>query len=229
MAVSDSTPLALTTRPVEGSRAARRLRREGLVPGVIYGTGAEPEAFSADARVLRNTLAHSGAVIEVSLDGAGGVPVLVKAVQRHPVRGDVWHLDLLRVRLDEVIQATATLELQGAEAAEGVKAGGVLTQELVTLAIEALPGDIPDVIRHDVSALELNGTVTVAELAPPAGVKLLDDPETVAVTITPPSAEPVEEELEVETELVGEPGAAAEAKASGDTGEAAEQKAGDDA
>src|SRR5215212_3309325 len=103
--MADSS-LSLSARAPEGSRSARRLRRDGLVPGVIYGGGDEPATFAVDGRILRNTLAHSGQIIEVSLDGAAAAPVLVKDVQRHPVRGDAVHVDLLRVRMDQAIHAT---------------------------------------------------------------------------------------------------------------------------
>jgi large subunit ribosomal protein L25 len=204
---SDTTALAVSARAVEGSRATRRLRRQGLVPGVIYGGGEDPQTFAVDARILRNTLAHSGAVLEVSLDGAKGTPVIVKDLQRHPVRGEAIHLDLLRVRMDQAIHSTVTLEFTGAQEAPGVVEGGIFNQEVRELNIEALPGDIPDSIVHDVSGLQMNETITLSVVTAPAGVTLLDDPdETVIATITPPTLEPVEEEIETETELVGEDG-----------------------
>jgi large subunit ribosomal protein L25 len=234
---SDTSSLSLSARSPEGSRSARRLRREGLVPGVIYGGDGGPEHFAVDARILRNTLAHSGAILEVSIDGGTGVPVLVKDLQRHPVRGEAVHVDLLRVNMSESIHTTVVLELTGAEEAPGVVEGGVLNQETRELNIDALPGDIPDSITFDVSGMAMNATVTLAELTAPKGVTLLDDPEeTVLATITPPTLEPVEEEIESEVELVGEDGEplegeeleAAKAEAEGDTGEEAEQKAGSD-
>ena len=229
---SDTTSLSLTPRDPEGSRSARRLRREGLVPGVIYGGDGGPEHFAVDARILRNTLAHSGAILEVSLgDGGKGTPVLVKDIQRHPVRGEAVHVDLLRVDMAETIHTTVVLELTGADGAPGVVEGGVLNQETREVNIEALPGDIPDSIVHDVSGMEMNTTVTLAEITAPEGVTLLDDPgETVVATITPPTLEPVEEEIETETALVGEDGEPleeAEAKAEGDTAEEAEQQTAD--
>jgi large subunit ribosomal protein L25 len=225
-----STALEVTSRVADGSRSARRLRRTGQVPGVIYGGDGGPQLFAVDGRILRNTLAHSGAIIEVALDGGEAAPVLVKDVQRHPVKGHAVHVDFLRVNMDVAIQTPVTLELIGADEAPGVVEGGVLSQGVVELNIEALPGDIPDSIQFDVSNLEMNATVTLSALTPPAGVTLLDDPdETVLATITPPSREPEPEEIETETELVGEgeeaEAAAAEAQAEGETGEEAEQSA----
>jgi large subunit ribosomal protein L25 len=225
--MADSTKLSLTARAPEGSRSARRLRRSGEVPGVIYGGDGEPSHFSVDARILRNTLAHSGAILDVTVDGGKSSPVLVKDVQRHPVRGDIVHLDLLRVNMNETIQTTVALELVGTDDAPGVTEGGVLTQETRELNIEALPGDIPDVIQHDVSGLEMNATLNLSAVTAPSGVTFLDDPEeTVIATITPPTAEPVEEEIETETALVGGD-EAAEGQAEGDTAEEAEQSAQD--
>jgi large subunit ribosomal protein L25 len=227
-ATTDTATLEVTARTAEGSRSARRLRRTGQVPGVIYGGDGGPQLFAVDARILRNTLAHSGAIIEVTVDGGAPGPVLVKDVQRHPVRGEAVHVDFLRVDMNVAIQTTVTLELTGADHAPGVVEGGVLSQGVIELNIEALPGDIPDSIVFDVSGLEMNATATLSELTPPPGVTLLDDPhETVLATITPPTQEPVEEEIETETELVGEEGAAAEAPAEGEGGEA-EQPASDE-
>lgn len=229
---TDTTSLSLTARTPEGSRSTRRLRREGMVPGVIYGGDGGPEHFSVDRRILRNTLAHSGAILEVSIDGGKGVPVLVKDLQRHPVRGEAVHVDLLRVNMAETIHTTVVLELTGVEEAPGVAEGGVLSQETREVNIEALPGDIPDVIRHDVSDMEMNATLTLSAISVPDGVTLLDDlEETLVATITPPTLEPVEDEIETETELVGDDAVdsdEAQAQAEGDTAGEASQKADSD-
>ena len=228
MAGSDSSTLPVSSRPVEGSRATRRLRRRGFVPGVVYGGSAEPRAFEVDAKVLRNALAHSGAVVTLDIDGSGGEPVIVKDVQRHPVRGETTHVDFLRVSMDKPIQSTVALELQGADTAPGVVEGGVLSQETRELNIEALPGDLPDVIVHDVSGMEMNATLTLSAITAPQGVTLLDDPEeTVIATITPPTLEPTEDEIEMETEVIGEAGEIEAGKAEGDTGDEAAEGAAD--
>ena len=226
---SPDTPLSLAPRTPDGSRSARRLRRDGLVPGVLYGIGQAPEHFAVDARILRNTLAHAHAVLQISLGGAAPAPVVVQDLQRHPVRGDVVHVDLRRVDMRRSIHATVELELTGADAAPGVVEGGVLTQETREVAIEALPGDIPDSIVHDVSGLEMNATLTLSAVRVPPGVTFLDDPEeTVVATITPPSAEPAGDEIERETEVIGDAAvdsAQAQAQAAGDTAQEAAQKA----
>ncbi len=209
MATTDTTGLTVEQRVPDGSRAARRLRRQGKVPGVVYGGGEDPLAFQVDARLLRQALAHSGAVIDLSIGGTS-TPVVVKELARHPVSGETVHVDLLRVRLDQAIQTTVVLELLGVDDAPGTKEGGVLEQVTRELTIEALPGEIPDSLEHDVSEMQIGDTVTLGSLTPPAGVKLIDDPETVIATLTPPRLQLEEEpELEEETELVAE-GAAAE-------------------
>jgi large subunit ribosomal protein L25 len=203
---SQPTKLSLNRREASNSRATRRLRREGRVPGVIYGGGADPVPFDVDARVLRHALAASGAVLELAI-GEDTTPAVLKDAHYDPVRGDTLHVDFLRVRLDVAIHATVLLELTGADEAPGVVEGGVLEQVTRELNIEALPGDIPESIQHDVSALVIGDTVTLEAVTAPRGVTLLDDAEeTVIATLNPPSVdvEAEEEALEEETELVGE-------------------------
>jgi large subunit ribosomal protein L25 len=227
MAKTETATLELSARPEQGSRAMRRLRRAGSVPGIIYGGAGEAVPFAVDALTLRNTLARAGAVLEVTIGSGQTENVVVKDLQRHPVRGEIMHADLLRVRMDVAIQTPVSVELLGAESAPGVTEGGVLSQEHREVTVEALPGDIPDVIQVDVSQLAINETLTLASITPPQGVTFVDDPETVLATITPPTLEPVEDEIETETELVGEDGEVAEAKAEGDTADEAEQSAED--
>lgn len=201
---TQSTKLSISARDPEGSRATRRLRRSGRVPGVLYGGGADPIAFSADARELRNALAARGAVLEVVDDG-GATPAILKSAQYHPVRGETMHVDLLRVSLDIAIHAVVALDLVGADDSPGVKNGGVLEQITRELNIEALPTAIPESLVYDVSEMEINDTVTLADVPVPAGVVLLDDvEETVVATLTPPRVESESDDIESETERVGE-------------------------
>ena len=219
----DTTTLTVSPRTAEGSRANRRLRRTGLVPGVVYGGEGEPLAFQVDARTLRNALAHGGAVISLTVEGEGETPVVLKDQQRHPVTGDTMHVDLLRVDLRQKIGAVVVLELIGADDAPGVKAGGVLEQVTRELNIEALPNEIPDTIQLDVSAAEIGDTITLAAVTAPEGVELLDDAETVVVTLTPPRlSTEADDAIETETEVVGEGGGEAEAAAEGESSEGGE-------
>jgi large subunit ribosomal protein L25 len=211
-----TTKLDVKSRAGEGSRAARRLRRTGRVPGVLYGGDGDPVGFDADARELRLALASSGAVLDVSVDGAPTTPVVLKEAQRDPVRGQTVHVDLLRVRLDQAIHAVVPLELTGVDDSPGAKEGGVLEQITRELNVEALPTAIPESIVHDVSAMQIGETVSLSDIAVPDGVTLLDDlEETMVATLSPPRLQAeVEEEIEAETELVGEAGAEAEGDAS---------------
>ncbi|HEV2059438.1 MAG TPA: 50S ribosomal protein L25 [Solirubrobacteraceae bacterium] len=201
---SQTTKLSISPREPEGSRATRRLRRSGRVPGILYGGDAEPVTFSADARELRHALAATGAVLEVT-DGGSGTPAILKSAQYHPVRGETMHVDLLRVDLNVAIHAVVPLELTGGDEAPGVKEGGVLEQITRELNIEALPSAIPESIVHDVSNMDINDTITLADVAVPEGVTLLDDAEeTTVATLTPPRLATDEDEIEEETERVGD-------------------------
>jgi large subunit ribosomal protein L25 len=201
-----TTKLNVNSREAAGSRAVRRLRRSGRVPGVLYGGGSEPLGFDADERELRHALAGSGAVLDLSVDGAKPTPVVLKEAQRHPVRGETIHVDLLRVNLNEAIHALVPLELTGIDDSPGVKEGGVLEQITRELNVEALPTAIPESIVHDVSEMQISETILLGALAVPDGVTLLDDlEETVIATLSPPRLQSeTADEIEAETELVGE-------------------------
>jgi large subunit ribosomal protein L25 len=217
-----TTKLDVNRRTAEGSRAARRLRRSGRVPGVVYGGGAESVGFDADARELRHALAGAGAVLDLSVDGNRPTPVVLKEAQRDPVRGHTIHVDLLRVRLDEAIDAVVPLELTGIEDAPGVKEGGVLEQIARELNVEALPTAIPESIVYAVGEMQIGDTILLTSITAPDGVTLLDSlEETVVATLSPPRLQAeAEEEIEAETELVGEEaeeGEAADAAGSEDS------------
>jgi large subunit ribosomal protein L25 len=171
------TTLKVSPREVFGSRATRRLRRDGLVPGVVYGQGGEARPFQVPARELRNVLQEGQTLLDLEVDGSRTVPVVIKEQQHHPVRGEVTHLDCLEVRLDEEIEAEVAVELEGADNAPGVREGGVLEHVTREITVEALPTAIPEQITVDVSAMEINDTINLASVAIPSGVKLMaDDP-----------------------------------------------------
>ena len=225
MADSKRPTLTVEDRPERGSRAVRRLRRTGVVPGVVYG-GSEGDSasFKVDYRVLRQVLVDGSALIDLKIAGKTR-PVIVKDQQVHPVRGEVMHIDFLEVRLDEKIQAPVAVHIEGAEEAPGIKEGGVMEQVTHQLNIEALPTDIPDFITVDVSGMEIAATMHLSEIDPPAGVEYLDDPEeTIIATIVVPTEVEEPEEVEEETELVGEEGEEGEPAAEEEGGDAEPQE-----
>jgi large subunit ribosomal protein L25 len=220
MAASRST-LKVAPRADFGSRTSRRMRREGIVPGVVYSGGAEAKTFQASEREIRSVLSEGAALFDLEIEGGKAVPVVVKEEQLHPVRGSLQHIDLLEVKLDEKIQADVAIELEGADDAPGVRASGVLEHVTHEVTVEALPTDIPDRIVVDVSAMEINDTLQLSAVTAPDGVSFTaDDPEEITiVNLSPPRVEEVvETEVEEETELVGEDGG----EGSGDEGDSGE-------
>ena len=203
---SKRSTLKVAPRADFGSRASRRMRRDGVVPGVVYSGGSEAKPFQVSEREVRNITSEGAALFDLEIEGSKAIPVVIKEEQLHPVRGSLQHIDLQQVRLDEKIQAEVALELEGADTAPGVKGGGVLEHVTREITVEALPTDIPDNIVVDVSEMEINDTLQLSIVTPPDGVTFVaDEPEEVTiVTLSPPRVEEVEPEVEEETELVGE-------------------------
>jgi len=220
--------LVVQNRAVLGSAESRRLRRQGLIPGVLYGREA-PVPITIPERDLRAALTTKGglnAVLDVVVDGGNAHSSVLKEYQQDPVRGLITHVDLQEVRLDQPIHATVPLHLVG-EAA-GAKEGGVLSQVTTELNVEALPMEVPEHIDADVSEMHIGDTLRLDTIPAPAGVKLLDAPETVIATVTQPTRveEPEPEAEEVEGEVPegeeAEEGAAAEGEAEAGSGEQGE-------
>jgi large subunit ribosomal protein L25 len=217
-----SVELVVKVRESTGSRESRRLRREGLVPGVLYGDG-EPRAFCVEERELRKALTGDHgmhAILDVVLDGQGKAHhAVLKDYQLDPLRSALIHVDLHEVRLDRLIQTQVAVELVGH--AEGVSAGGVLQLVTREIPLEALPMEVPDRLELDVSALGIGDSARVSQLSVPDGVTLLADAETVVATVLAPTVLKVEEEEEgVEeegAEAEGEPEAAAAAPEPGES------------
>lgn len=210
-----TTKLDVHAREAAHSRESRRLRRSGQVPGILYGGGDEPVPFVVAERALRQALAVRGAVLELSVDGGKGTPAMLKDAQRHPVRGELMHVDLLRVDLNKPIHAVVAVEVVGDAAAPGVIQGGILEHVTRELNIEALPHDVPESIVVDVSKLEVNEALALGEISAPQGVTFLDDAEaTILASVRPPSvAEAPEDEIETETGVVGKGAGEAEGSA----------------
>lgn len=198
--------LKVAERSEFGSRTTRRLRRDGLVPGVVYTSGEAARAFQADAHSLSLFIGEGHALFDLEIEGAGTVPVVVKEEQRHPVRGDLMHLDCQQVNLTQSIHADVTLELEGVEDSPGVKEGGILEHVTREITIEALPGDIPDGITIDVSKMVIGDTIQLDTITAPEGVTFLAEhlDEITIATLNPPRLAEEEPEVETETEVIGE-------------------------
>jgi large subunit ribosomal protein L25 len=195
-----------------GSAESRRLRRAGMIPGVLYGRGHKPHAISVPERELRRVLTGDHglhAILDVVLEGQKTAHAsILKEYQRDPVKGKLIHIDLQEVRLDQPIQAQVAVELVGE--AIGSKEGGVLSQVTREITVQALPMEMPDRIELDVSNMAIGDTLRISDLAQAVeGVSYLDDPDTVLAIVTMPSRF-VEPELE-EGEEVAEGEEAAEA------------------
>lgn len=208
--------LAAETGRPRGSSAARRLRASGRIPAVVYGAGIESTPVSVDWRELRAALTTErglNALINLELDGSQHT-VVVREMQRHPVRRDVLHVDFLAVDVTQDISADVPLIVVG-EAEKVVRERGVVEQVLSVLVVRGRPGAIPGQIEVDVSDLDVGGQITVGDLDLPEGVETDTDPEETVVTAVLSSAAFVEEEAEEAAEP-------AEAPAEGEAAEGGE-------
>jgi large subunit ribosomal protein L25 len=210
--------LVVQNRAVLGSAESRRLRRQGLIPGVLYGREA-PVAIAVEERALRSALtgdAGTNAVLDVVVDGGSSHASVLKEYQQDPVRGFITHVDLQEVRLDQPIHSTVPVHLVG-EAA-GAKEGGVLQQSVTEITVEALPLEVPASVDFDVSGLHIGESAHLSDIVLPDGVTLVDDAESVLASVTQPTR--VEEPEETLAE--GEAGAA-EGLAAGEQPESASE------
>jgi large subunit ribosomal protein L25 len=182
--------LTAERRTATGRSAVRKLKAAGSVPAVIYGAKDKPETLQVSKRDINAMLSHAaGENILVELEIAGKSRLaLVQEVQHAPVGGAILHIDFHAVSMDEMIQADVPLEPAGI--ANGVKnMGGLLEQNLRSLAIECLPRDLPDVITVDVSALNIGDSIHVREIQLPAGVTTRVQPDLTAFSVLAPTVE----------------------------------------
>jgi large subunit ribosomal protein L25 len=208
--MAEITVTADTGRPT-GSRASGRLRAEGKVPGVVYGLGKDPVAVAVGWRDLRQALtgeAGLNALIDLQVDGDTEL-VMVKDLQRHPVRRDVLHVDFLRVSRDQELTVEVPIVLLG-EATEVLRADGVVDQSMHALTVSAKPQDIPNELTLDVSGLALGDTLRVSDLDLPAGVTTHVDPDDPVVSTSAGAV------VEVEPAEATEEGAEEQAAAGGE-------------
>jgi large subunit ribosomal protein L25 len=225
--------LTVRERESRGSADSRRLRKQGFIPGVLYGKGKGSYAICVPERELRRVLTGAGglhAILDVVLEGQATTHAsILKDYQQDPIRGHISHIDLQEVRLDQPIQASVTVQLIGEPA--GVKEGGVLSQVQREINVEALPMEIPEHIDLDVTGMAIGDSLRLADLAPIEGVAYLDDPEeTVLASVGLPARE-IEPEPEepVEGEELAEGEEAPEGAEGAAEGEPADAGSGDQA
>ena len=215
----EEVTLVAEGRPGAGKSEARRIRREGKVPAVVYGLGTESTPVAVPDRELQHILHGPGGVNTlINLDLAGKKElVLARQIQRHPVRHNLVHLDLIRVSRDVAIAAEVPIHLIGEPS--GVRDGGILEQVTFTLSIEAKPADIPQKIEIDVSALDIGDHLSVADLVLPRGVTTTQEPEEQVAHVSQPRGLALPEEIEAadaEAAAEAEAEAAEEAEGEGD-------------
>ena len=202
-----------------GSRSSRRLRRKGMVPAVIYGRDLEPISVAVDAHdlyVALHTDAGVNALINLETEGQDAQLTMAREVQRHPVRGDITHVDFVKISLTETTQVEVSIELTGESI--GVKEGGIIETIRSSIHVEALPTDIPQSIMVDISELAIGDTLRIGDLPVMEGVEYLGDADDPVVTVVTPAAVEVEE---VEEEEGLEEGAEEEEGAEGEETEEA--------
>jgi large subunit ribosomal protein L25 len=211
----DKVSIVVQPRDVTGSRAARRLRKTGLIPGVLYGHGKEATMFAVDPHVLRGALstgAGTHAVLEVTVEGHKRAHhAIIKDMELDPVKSTLTHLDLQEIRLDETIETTVAVSFEGE--AKGIKAGGMLDESTREVTIKGLVTAIPEHLVLDISEMDINDTAKVGDLVVPEGIEILDDLEQVLCSMLPPrkveeedeegAAEAVEGSGAAEPEIVG--------------------------
>jgi large subunit ribosomal protein L25 len=221
--MAQTATLSAAIRQSTGKGAARSLRRQGKVPGVIYGHGRAAEPVVVDTLALTKMLIGVSAattIVDVAIEGRPGVRALIREIQRDALRpGDIIHLDLYEIRADEAITLEVPVRLIGVP--DGVRNfGGVLDHSLRELEIEVLPADIPEHIDLDVTALTIGHSLFVRDIKPEK-FTVLNDPDTPICTVVAPRAEeaPVaapEEVAIAEPELIRKPKAEAEGEGEAD-------------
>jgi large subunit ribosomal protein L25 len=213
----EEVTLVAEPRRGSGKGPARRARREGRVPGIVYGLGSDPTPVAVPERELAHILHGPGGIntlINLELEGNKEL-VLARQVQRHPVRHDLLHVDLVRVSRDVAITAEVPLRMVGDDI-PGVKDGGILEQVLFTLTVEAKPGELPAGIDVDVSKLEIGDHISVGEVPLPRGVTTTQDPEDLVVHVVQPRGMALPEEIAAAEEAEAAEAAAEAAEAEGE-------------
>jgi large subunit ribosomal protein L25 len=206
------TAIVVESRTQVGNGAVRTLRAAGRIPAILYGQGKDSVPLTLDPRALDLVLKTGGAntLLDITVEGRTdlGSPVaLVKELQRHPIRGTILHADLYQVDLTKTVEVEVPIHLLGK--AKGIDFGGIVEHSLREVALECLPRSIPASIEVDITNMEIGDVIHVRDLALPAGVSLMSDPDLGVVHVALPAVEETPEVAEVEGEAAPAEGAAA--------------------
>jgi large subunit ribosomal protein L25 len=203
--MAENMKMKATTREIVG-KANRRLG-EGELAAVLYGTAVEARAVSVERHAFEQVLSHEGNIasklIELTVDGDKMVPVIVKALQHHPLKGTVTHVDFWAVNMLRPVMTTVPVHFEGE--APGVKNGGVFMHNVQHINVEALPDDLPEFVLADISTLEVGDNIHVRDLVAPKGVTILDHEDEIVASVVAPAKEEEEttgEEI-TEPEVIG--------------------------
>ena len=211
--MSESFVVEAELRTDQGKGASRRLRREGKVPGVIYGAGKEPVSISLEQNVLQHQLeneAFYSHILSVKV-GKNEEQAILKDLQRHPSKPIIMHVDLQRVSAKEKIRVHVPLHFLNEDTAPGVKAGGLVSHHITEVEVSCLPKDLPEFLEVDLGGLDLEGNVHLSEIPLPKGVELVEllhgeghDQSVVTIHLPRGAKEEVEEGEAEEAAATGE-------------------------
>jgi len=200
--MDNQATLEATDRDVYGGNAVRRLRREGMIPAVMYGHGEKSRSLMVHARQLSHLLGRisvENTLVDLKVGSGAAQKVLIREVQRHPWRAEVLHVDFFQIQADEEIRVNVPLRVEGIP--YGVRnSGGILQQSRYEIEVQCLPSDIPEVFVHDVTDLDIGDVVHISDLDT-GSVVPLEDPELTICTVVPPTVIQVTEEEEELAEL----------------------------
>ena len=206
--MTDTVSIVVQPRDATGSRSSRRLRREGFIPGVIYGHGDAATLIAVEPHVMREAVTTGPGVhviLDVKIEGQSrDHKAIIKHLAYHPTKHTVSHIDLQEIRLTETIESVVAIRFEGES--KGVKAGGVLDESLREVTARGVVTAIPEHVVLDISELYINDVATIADLVVPAAITIVDDPEQVLCSVLPPRKADEEEEVEaeaVEPDIVG--------------------------
>src|SRR5688572_27605653 len=206
--MASNSNIGALPREAIGKGGARSVRREGRVPGILYGHGEESIPLSVDARELQR-LVHSvsieNTIVDLSLKGTRQpYKVLIREIQRHPTREEYIHIDFFHIAMDEKISVEVPIVLKGEPTGVRNK-GGILDHQLRELEVYCLPAEIPERIEVDVSELDIGDAIHVRDLAVPEGVEIEADPDRAVAAVLAPAVVPIEEEVAAAVEEPAEP------------------------